>query len=92
MGSENVGIYQYDFIIHEKRILIEVNGDYWHGNPNSFNINGSDGKRKLNDIQLKKMEKDKLKLEFATKHNFKIIYIWEEEINNNNFSKLEILL
>lgn len=92
MGSERVGLYQYDFIIHGKRILIEVNGDYWHGNPTKFNIDGSNGKRKLNDIQLKKIEKDKLKLDFAKKHNFEIIYIWEEEINNNNFSKLKILL
>lgn len=92
MGSEKVGLYQYDFIIHDKRILIEVNGDYWHGNPNLFNEDGSDGKRKLNQVQLEKIKKDKLKLDFAKKHNFELIYIWEEEIKNNDFSKLEILL
>lgn len=92
MGSKKIGCFQYDFIIHNKRILIEVNGDYWHGNPNFFNIDGTDGKRKLNDIQLKKIKKDKLKLEFAKNHNFEVIYIWEEEINNNDFSKLNKLL
>lgn len=92
MGSKRVGHFQYDFIIHGKRILIEVNGDYWHGNPNLFNIDGSDGKRKLNDIQLDKIKRDKLKLEFAKNHNFEVIYIWEEEINNNDFSKLNKLL
>lgn len=50
------------------------------------------GKRKLNETQIKKIKKDKLKYEFAKNHNFNIIYIWEEEINNNDFSKLEVLL
>jgi G:T-mismatch repair DNA endonuclease (very short patch repair protein) len=90
MGDGNRN-YQYDFIIKGKRILIEVNGDYWHGNPNKFNIDGSDGKRKLNDIQITKIENDKLKLEFAKNHNFEVIYIWEEEINKGDFSKLYFL-
>ena len=90
MGDGNRN-YQYDFIIKGKRILIEVNGDYWHGNPNKFNIDGSGGKRKLNDIQISKIENDKLKLEFANNHNFEVVYIWEEEINNEDFSKLDFL-
>lgn len=90
MGDGNRN-YQYDFIIKGKRILVEVNGDYWHGNPNKFNLDGSDGKRKLNDIQIAKIETDELKLEFAKSHNFEVIYIWEEEINNGDFSKLYFL-
>ena len=82
--------FSYNFI-YGKRILVEVNGDYWHGNPNKFNIDGSGGKRKLNDIQINKIETDKLKLEFAKSHNFEVIYIWEEEINNGDFSKLYFL-
>ena len=91
MGHKD-SCFQYDFIIHGKRTLIEVNGDYWHGNPNKFNIDGNNGKRKLNEIQLRGIEKDKIKKQFAEEHNFEVIYIWEEEINNNDFSKLEILL
>ena len=37
------------------------------------------------------MEYDKIKLEFAKNHNFEVIYIWEEEINNGDFSKLDFL-
>lgn len=84
--------FQYDFIIHNKRTLIEVQGNYWHGNPNMYNEDGSNGKKKLNNIQKGKIEKDKIKKEFAEKHNFKIIYIWESEINNNDFSKLDELI
>ena len=80
--------FQYDFIVHGKRILIEVHGDYWHGNPNKYNESGSDGKKKLNDIQKKKIERDALKAQFAKEKNFKLICIWEDEINNEDFSKL----
>lgn len=80
--------FQYDFIIHGKRILIEVQGDYWHGNPNIYDENGNDGKKKLNSIQKAKIERDNLKATFAKEKNFKLIYIWEEEINKNDFSKL----
>ena len=92
MGSKNTGIFQYDFIIKNKRILIEVNGDYWHGNPNLFNENGTDGKRKLNEIQINKQKKDILKQEFAKNHNFELIYIWETEVNNGDYSKLKKII
>ena len=39
-------------------LLIEVQGDYWHGNPDLFNDDGTDGKRMLNEIQIKKKEID----------------------------------
>lgn len=91
MGGAN-DCWQYDFIIRDKRILIEVQGDYWHGNPLLFNDDGSDGKRKLNVIQKTKMEKDILKEKFAINHNFHLIKIWEHDINNNNFTVLEKIL
>ena len=77
--------FQYDFIIHGKRILIEVQGDYWHGNPDLFNDDGTDGKRMFNEIQIKKKEIDIIKKKFAENKKFKVLYIWENEINNNNF-------
>ena len=89
--SENK-CFQYDFIIHNKRILIEVQGDYWHGNPNLYNYDGSGGKIKLNEMQKQKIELDKIKEQVAIDHGFQIIYIWESEINNNDFSKLMSIL
>lgn len=84
--------YQYDFIIHGKRILIEVQGNYWHGDPNAYNEDGSNGKKKLNDMQKRKIQRDKLKLKFAIEKGFKLICIWESEINANDFSKLMEIL
>lgn len=68
--------------------MIEVQGDYWHGNPKLFDEEGSNNKRKLNETQKIKMEQDKRKKEFAESKKFKILYIWENDINNNNFESL----
>ena len=38
-----LGFKQYDFGSKDLRILIEVQGDYWHGNPHFYNIDGSKG-------------------------------------------------
>lgn len=87
MGSDEK-CFQYDFIIHGKRVLIEVQGDYWHGNPLYYNLDGSHGKTKLNEVQLKNLERDKRKLQFAIDKKFKAVFIWETEIKNNDFSKI----
>ena len=51
--------YQYDFGIKSLRILIEVNGDYWHGNPKFYNNDGSNDKKILNEIQRYKIDVNK---------------------------------
>lgn len=88
-----LGKHQYDFGIKDKRILIEIDGDYWHSNPKLFNKDGTDGKRKINKTQLSKTEKDIIKTNFALKHNFKLIRIWEDEVKNGTFvNKLNDIL
>lgn len=88
-----LGRHQYDFGIKDKRILIEIDGDYWHSNPKLFNIDGTDGKRKINNTQLGKIKKDVIKTNFALKHNFKLIRIWEDEVKNGTFiNKLKDIL
>lgn len=77
--------YQFDFKIKGDKILIEVNGDYWHGNPEFYNKDGLFGKRKLNKIQLSKMEKDIEKTKWAESRGFTLIRIWESEIKNGNY-------
>lgn len=73
--------YQFDFGCKKQRFLLEVQGDYWHGNPKIY--------KKLNSIQKHIKQKDKLKAKFAKKHGFRIFYIWETEINNEDFKILD---
>lgn len=74
---------QFDFGVGPKKykILLEVQGDYWRGNPEIY--------KELNDIQKANIEKDLYKKELAIKYKFKLFYIWEKDILNKDFSILD---
>jgi very-short-patch-repair endonuclease len=82
-----LGNFQFDFGNKERRVLLEVQGDYWHGNPTIF----GEGKRPLNNVQREKIEKDSKKEEFCKKNNIHLFKIWESDILNKNFSVLDSL-
>jgi very-short-patch-repair endonuclease len=86
--STILGYFQFDFGIKDKRILIEVDGDYWHGNPAFYNNIGCEGKKILNSIQLKNIKRDLDKNMFAEKNNLKIIRIWESQIKDGSFKEI----
>ena len=70
-----------DFVIG--KTIIEVNGDYWHGNPLVFK------QENLDKRQLEKVGKDaykKLKLEQL---GYSVIYIWEYDIKHNKDKVIE---
>lgn len=76
---------QFDFGNKQHKILLEVQGDYWHGNPKVFGPN----KRPLNAIQLAKMSRDATKEEFCIQHGFTLFKIWEMDIKTENFGVLD---
>lgn len=80
--------FQYDFVIQEHKIIIEVQGDYWHANPNKY----GEGKKPLNDRQKFKVERDQQKRKLAEENEYKILYIWEYNIRKQDFSALSELL
>ncbi|MDR0676471.1 MAG: hypothetical protein LBF97_05480 [Elusimicrobiota bacterium] len=87
--SPIIGKYQYDFIIHGKRILIECQGDYWHCNPKIY---GNKKFSELRDIIRSKIFSDLRKKIYAKEKNFKLLIIWEKDANNNDFSSLGELI
>lgn len=54
--------------------LIEVDGDYWHGNPNSVNEN------ELTPMQKHNKKVDKYKDEWALMQNLPLLRFWESDI------------
>jgi len=66
----------YDFILPDQRILIEVNGDFWHSSPLKYK------KAILSVTQKKNHARDKRSLSVALKHGYRIIYIWEGDLKN----------
>jgi len=65
--------YICDFVLNN--IVIEVQGDYWHGNPSKY--------KKLNKMQEKISEKDKRKDSFLKSKGYFVIYVWENDLYNN---------
>lgn len=63
----------YDIYIPKLNLLIEVDGTYWHAKDIEYS--------KMNKIQQKSYLNDKIKDGLATKHGFKLIRIWEDEIS-----------
>lgn len=85
--------YFIDELSENRRIVIEINGDYWHANPKKYNandiINYPYGKRKACEI----WNKDKRKIKKLQKNGYQVIVLWELDINkNNHLNILEELL
>lgn len=64
----------YDFKIKNRPLIIEVDGDFWHGNPNQSNHY-----EKVDEIK----KNDKVKDELAQKRSIRIIRLWESDIKKD---------
>lgn len=65
----------YDFFIPEHKLMIEVDGDYYHGNPAVYQ------ESQLNGMQLKNKKKDIYKDHLAKGLGYDVIRFWEKDIN-----------
>lgn len=69
--------YSCDNFLSDYNLIIEVMGDYWHGNPLKYNAN----KYCLNAIQSKTILKDKQKRGYIKKHyGYSVLNLWEIDI------------
>lgn len=75
----------FDFYFEGKNLLIEVDGDFHHCNPNSIHSIPK------YDIQLKTISNDIRKNRIADNKKIKLLRFWESDINNNLDSVIEIL-
>lgn len=78
----------FDIHLTNTKILIEVNGDYWHANPLIYDENDQinyPGKiLKASDV----WNYDSKKKQIAEDKNYKVIYIWESEMKNIDLKEL----
>lgn len=72
-----IGEYIYDFHLPEHGILIEVDGDYYHGNPAKYD------EEDLNALQRKNKRTDLKKNMLAGGLKYKLLRFWEMDINEN---------
>ena len=66
--------YVIDYIDLNKKIVININGDYWHANPLLYDLNN------LHYLQKTNVWHDKNKREYLEKLGWTIVDIWESEI------------
>lgn len=64
----------YDFKIEGKPIIIEVDGDFWHGNPSKSNHY-----KNVSSV----IENDHIKEQMALKLGFKVVRLWESDIKKD---------
>lgn len=76
----------YDFYIPDKNIVIEVDGDFWHCNPNS---KYSEPKY---ESQKKNLIRDKIKEQWLKDNGYKLLRFWEYDINNNTTEIIKTLI
>jgi len=83
--SEIKRAYQCDIFI-SPNIIIECDGDYWHGNTNNpkFKI--------LNDSQIKQRKKDLIRDIELRERGYIVIRLWERDIRKMNLSKFKEIL
>ena len=75
-----VKYFSFDNYLTEYELFIEVMGDYWHSSPLKYNKD----KYMINKIQSRTLLHDKQKHSYIKNHlNKEILYIWENDINNN---------
>jgi len=80
-----VGGFIYDYYLIDKNILVEVDGDYYHSNPEKFQ------QEDLNEMQLRNQKRDKRKDVVALGLGYKIVRFWENDImKNGEFVILEL--
>jgi G:T-mismatch repair DNA endonuclease (very short patch repair protein) len=73
--------WRVDFLL-KRDIIIEVQGDYWHGNPRIYN------ESILNKVQKINIDNDKHKAEWILAKGYTLFHIWEMDIYNN-FEKIK---
>lgn len=85
-----IGSKIFDYKLNDTKVLIEVNGDFWHGNPKKYKLNDlihfPGGDILVNEI----WEKDDKKRLIGVGKGYKILTIWENDIKKLTNIELEI--
>ena len=76
-SNHQIKNFRVDFFLKDYNLVIECDGDYWHGNPKFYNH------KKLNTIQIKNFDRDRRKEEMLKTNKIDFIRFWEYDIKNN---------
>ena len=77
-----------DIIVENKKIVIEINGDYYHANPNKYKSTDILYKWKGHQEAKEIWEFDKQRKEQIESFGYTVLVLWESDIRNN-FSEVQ---
>ncbi|KKM74282.1 hypothetical protein LCGC14_1401820 [marine sediment metagenome] len=85
--------FSFDFYLKKYKIIIEVQGDYWHANPERYKrddiIPYPNGiKKKASDV----WAQDEKKRKAVLNRDYKLVCIWERELKSIDDEQLQHLL
>lgn len=84
--------FTVDEINLDKKIILEINGDYVHANPKTFIASDIIALRGNKYLAKDKWGKDRIKKEFLESLGFKVIIIWESDDLEQHRKNIEKLL
>jgi very-short-patch-repair endonuclease len=79
-----------DIFIPEKNLVIECFGDYWHMNPSKYSCHDYNSSTKRTAEE--QWKKDKNRKLFMERNGYKVVELWESEINDGDYKKLDIYI
>ena len=77
--------YRPDFVLPSFKVILEVQGDYWHANPSIYDED------ECTDKQILARQKDVIKKAYYESLGYTVICIWELEIKNESKKVLNML-
>lgn len=82
--AKDIGRF-FDFYLPNSNLIIEIDGDYWHGNPEMYNED------ELRPHQKRAQRIDEYKTKWALTHSIPILRIWEHDIRKNPIKVMNML-
>jgi very-short-patch-repair endonuclease len=82
--AKDIGRF-FDFYLQDENLIIEVDGDFWHGNPEKYD------KDELRGHQKRAQRVDEHKTKWALLHSIPILRFWESDIRKNPKKVMKIL-
>ena len=73
--------YFYDYVVPERKKIIEFNGDYWHANPKMYDKSWAHPVTKKAAFEI--WESDSKKFDIARDNGYDIFVVWESDFRKN---------
>lgn len=75
----------FDFYLQDENLIIELDGDFWHGNPDKYKQD------ELRGHQKRAQRIDEYKTKWALLHGIPILRFWESDVRKNPKKVMTIL-